>query len=107
MGLQRQGSGRIPDIFADVDANMHVVDAKDGGLATRLEIAVLVKNSVVGQVVLMVDTGQPALGDDGGSIVDIMVTIYKTDDGGQTWQVAALLNQFIQLTQIIGNKARL
>ena len=87
MGLHGHRSGRIPDVFADIDSHMDIVDGKNWRLATRLKIAVLVKNTVVGQIVLMVYSQQLTGVDDRRRIVDVMVAIHEAHHGGQFWHM--------------------
>ena len=66
---------------------MDIVDGKNWCLATRLKIAVLVKNTVVGQIVLMVYSQQLTGVDDRRCIVDVMVAIHEAHHGGQFWHM--------------------
>ena len=74
---------------------MDAIDQKKRCLAARLEIAVLIKNAVVGQIVLMIDARECTLADDCRRIIDVMVTVHKTDDGDKPCQVPAGSNEFI------------
>src|SRR5579859_7832591 len=95
--LQSHWASRIPHILADSDANMHSIDEKDRRLVSRLEVAVLIENAVVGQVVFVIDTAEFSLVNDRGRVVDVMVTIHKPNYSSQSWQVSTGIDQFIQL----------
>src|SRR5439155_128589 len=74
---------RIPDVLADVDGHARLAEREDRRLAPRLEIAVLVEDAVVRQVLLVVDAGQGPVVDDGGGVEEILALVHAADDGGE------------------------
>jgi hypothetical protein len=46
--LQRGRAGGIPDVLADIDADLYPGNLEDGALCAGLEIAVLVEDPIVG-----------------------------------------------------------
>ena len=86
---------------------MYAVDEEERGFATGLEVAILVEDAVVGQVVLVVFPVELSLGNDGRRVIDIVITINEADDGSQPRERAAGLDEFLQGAQIGIYKARL
>src|SRR5260370_32950579 len=97
MHLQCQWTGRVPDIFADVDADMYPVDEEDGSLAPSLKVAILIKNAIVGQVVLVVRADKPSCMDNGRRVINVAITVYEADHSSQPRQVAAECDEVLQL----------
>ena len=48
-----------------------------GDFAAGLEVAVLVEDAVVGEVLLVVDADQAAVVDDGGGVVDVLILVHE------------------------------
>src|SRR2546428_1884877 len=82
--LQCHRSSWIPDILTDIYANVHSIDQKDWRLASRLKIAILIKNAIVGQVMLVIGPKELSLVDNRCCIVDVVIAIHKTDHGSQS-----------------------
>ena len=81
-GLLLDGAGGVPDILADADAHGDAGDLEDRGLAAGPEIAALVEDAVVGQELLVVDAGAPAVVEDGGGVVGVGGEVDEADECG-------------------------
>jgi hypothetical protein len=71
----------MPDVLADADSNSGPSDDKHRARPASLEIAVLVENTVVGQVVFVVDAGQGAIMNYCSSVIQVVLGIHKANDG--------------------------
>src|SRR4030042_837191 len=78
------GPGLVPDILADVDADVDTGDGIDRAGITRPAVAVFIEDAVVGQEHLVVGADMLAVVDNGGGIVNILVGIDKADDQGDS-----------------------
>src|SRR5258708_4121486 len=94
--LHTDWAGRIPDVFTDVHAHVYAVDQKEGRLVPGLEVAILIEDAVVGQVMFVIDSNQLPFVDHGGGVVDVMHAIDKTNYRGQARQIAAGYDQSLQ-----------
>ncbi len=72
---------RDPDVLADRQPDGDAVDVDHRSVAPALEVAVLVEDAVVGQVVLAVDAADLAVGEHGGAVVDVVRPLREADDG--------------------------
>src|SRR5262249_29625988 len=63
-----RGTGK-PDVLADDDAHAHTGDVDQTRLASRLEVALLVENGVVGQLAFAVHGRDLAVAQDRGRVV--------------------------------------
>ena len=75
---------RVPDVLADVDGEHHVAQREDRGLGAGLEVAVLVEDAVVRQVLLVVGAGVHAVVQHGGGIEDVVALVHESDHRGET-----------------------
>ena len=79
-GLVVKGPLGVPDVLADIDSDGRVPVADQGIGASRLEVAVLVEDPVVGKILLALDPHKPAAVDDGGRIVDVVGLLHEAHD---------------------------
>ena len=81
--LQGHGAEGVPDVLTDVHADGDAADGVDGADAAGAEVAVLIKDAVVGQVDLVVDAHELAVAGEGGGVVDLVaLAVHKADDDG-------------------------
>src|SRR3972149_4476345 len=73
-------------------------DGVYGALPPCLEIAVLVKDSVVGQVVLVVDPYQLAIMDNGSGVVEVLFGIHKPHHASYTLGVG---HNLLEVAQVV------
>ena len=102
--LETLGSSRIPrvpDIFTDVHPDHRPLRFENHKLLPPLEIPILIKDPVVGEVNFVIDSGQFAILENGGGIVDIVLHIGKPDDGGD---IPGGLGHLLQSLQVILDK---
>src|SRR5262249_12802485 len=97
----------IPDVFADVDPYIDTIDQEEGSLVPGTEVAILIEDAIVRQVVFMICTNKLTLVNNRGSVINIMYTINKTNHRSQAGQVAAGQDQVVQGCLIDSNKTRL
>ena len=82
LSLHRRRSQGVPDVLADVDANVDAVDDEDGALGPGLEVAVFVKDAVVGQVHLVIDAHKLPVVRHGRGVVDVPLGVDKAHNDG-------------------------
>ena len=63
-------------------AKHRLAQREDGRLRAGLEVAVLVEDAVVRQVLLVVDAGERAVVEDGGGVEDVVALVDEADDRG-------------------------
>ena len=93
------GAGGIPDVFADGHADPRVTDLEELHARSGPEVAGLVEDAVVGQVLLVVDACLLAVVEDGGGVEDI-VRIVDVAHHGRHVQAACGIAHLLQRGQI-------
>src|SRR5918997_2414603 len=78
-GLLAGGTARVPDVFADAQADEGRAELQDRGSRALAEVAILVEDAVVWQVAFVVAVQDPAAGDDGAGVVEIAVQVHEAD----------------------------
>ena len=78
--LVRQRRAGLPDVLADRQADRDAVDLDRRAARAGLEVAQLVEDAVVGQVDLAVARLHGAVGEDRGSVVDVLRALGVADD---------------------------
>ncbi|MBA7587686.1 hypothetical protein ES708_29718 [subsurface metagenome] len=73
----------VPDVLADVDTQPDAADSIDRALVTGAEIAVLIKDAVVGQKYLVIDAGELAVVNYSRRVIDVLSGINKANDNSQ------------------------
>ena len=91
------GTAGIPDIFADRNPKSNAIEAVHPRGLPRLEIAVFVKDAVIGQVGLVINIDQAPIASNRCGIVDIVLTIHKTENRSNTLR---RLNEFMQHIEV-------
>ena len=82
VALDGGGADGIPDVLADVDADVAAVDDINGTEVAAPEVAVLIEHAVVGQVHLAVPVEDTTVVDDGGGVGDVVADLDASDDDG-------------------------
>ena len=65
---------------------------EDGRLGAGAEVAALVEDAVVGQVLLVVDAGATAVVEDGGGVACVRGEVDEADDGGDVQAAGGILD---------------
>src|SRR5262249_8916000 len=82
LGLRR--ALRVPDVLANVHADGDTGYLEDLGGFSCFEITHLVEDAVIRQELLVVDTGDPPVVNNGGGVEDIVPDVDVADNGGDT-----------------------
>ena len=90
--LRLHGARGVPNVLADGDAHGHPGDAEDRRFGAGAEVAALVEDAVVGQVLLVIDTGAAAVVEDGGGVAGVRGEVDEADDGGDVQAAGGLLD---------------
>jgi hypothetical protein len=69
--LGRRRPARVPDVLANVDAEIGAAELDDGARAARLEVAILIEHAVVRQEDLVVHGSKKPIMRYGGRVVDV------------------------------------
>ncbi len=75
--LHRGRSRRIPDVLADVHGEGRVACDEDRRLGAGLEVAVLVEDAVVRQVLLVIDPGADTVVEHRSGIEDVVALVHE------------------------------
>jgi len=102
--LDRERPARIPGVLADADPDPHALVDEDRAARAAAEVALLVEDPVVGQVVLVVDALDLAVGSEGGGVVDVVLHVDEADDQGDPLRGRGDL---LQLAEVVADEARL
>src|SRR4029077_5460459 len=70
-------SRRVPDVFADVHGEGRVARDEDRRLGAGLEVAVLVEDAVVRQVLLVIDPGADTVVEHRSGIEDVVALVHE------------------------------
>ena len=100
-GLSPRWTLRIPDIFTNIDTQRDAVEDDGQTLASRLEIPVLIKHTVIGKTGLMLNGHDPLIADKGGGVIEIYLPIHKAHHGGNP---PNLCGELIEDPDVVGNK---
>lgn len=76
------GVSGIPDVLADIHPDDRSPQFKNQKILPPLKIPVFIKHPVVGKVDLMVNPGPSSILKDGRGVVNIILHVGKSDDGG-------------------------
>ncbi|MBA7702951.1 hypothetical protein ES703_111729 [subsurface metagenome] len=96
--------GLVPEVFTDADTDTNASYGVYRTLLPRLEVAVLIKDTIVGQVYLVIDTNQLAIVDDCGRIVNVAFGIDETDHDSKP---CGVFDHSVKRPLILFNKLRL
>ena len=109
------GSGRsgLPDVFADGQPDGQVADRDQRPLRSRLEVALLVEDAVVGQDHLPVDGLHRAVGEHGAGVVYVLGKLGESDQrhdpvdlrGEELECLACIAEEVLLEQQILGRVA--
>ena len=113
-GLQGGGPRGIPDVLADVGREHRVAHDEHGRLRAGLEVAVLVEDAVVGQVLLVVRAHLRAVVENGRGIEDVITLVDIPDHRRDAPALAGHVRQRPQVglderrleEQVLGRVAR-
>ena len=81
--LHRGRARVVPDVFADVDADVDAPDGEHGALVAALEVPLLVEHAVVGEEDLVVDGGGGAVMGDDGAVEDAALHFVGERNGAE------------------------
>ena len=93
----------IPNILANAYPDVDIVKAVDRQAAALLEIAVLIKHAVVGEVLLVIHIGQFLLMQQCRSIENVIPAV---DEAGQNGDVLTVGQQFMEIIEILIDELR-
>ena len=74
-GLHRGRSRGVPDVLAHVHGEGRLARREDLGLGARLEVAVLVEDAVVRQILLVIDPGSDSVVQHGRRVEDVVALV--------------------------------
>src|SRR5262249_8020320 len=78
--LLKDGTVRIPDVFADAYTNCCPVHLQHRTALARLKVSEFVENTVIGQIHLVIDRYKLAVLRNSGGVEDIVPTIDESHD---------------------------
>ncbi|MBA7693976.1 hypothetical protein ES703_102576 [subsurface metagenome] len=84
VGLGSSWSSLVPDVLTDIDADTNTTYDINRTLPASLEVAVLIKDTVVGQVYLVIDTNKFAIMNHRGGIINVTFGINETNHDGKS-----------------------
>ena len=78
----------VPDVFTNIDANTDSCHGIHRALVASSEVAVLIKDTIVGQIYFVIDASKLAIMNDCGGIVEVTFSINKAEHNGKSSGVA-------------------
>ena len=98
------GAYLVPDVFAHIHAYLDASDGVDGALAARLEVSLLVKDTVVGQEYLVVDVHKLAVAGQRRRVV--YLPLFFIGKANHHRYAKAGFHHFVQVTKVVLNELR-